>query len=153
MQEEGGGVGRERGKRGWYSIAEQPVPAPHLAHSKGYAALRIVLVAVFRVSRSCEHFPDVFDLHLHLLQRSREAPHHSVERRSALILRSIPTTCPSPSLTVMRSGVHTNGLTTLSAEVLLYSFDYEGFGTPKFWWYRGHICKTSSPKLDYVDAS
>ena len=28
------------------------------------AALRIVLVTVPRVSRSCEHFPDGFDLHL-----------------------------------------------------------------------------------------
>ena len=43
-------------KRGWYSIAEQPAPAPHLAHPEGCAALRIVLVDVPRVSRSCEHF-------------------------------------------------------------------------------------------------
>ena len=48
----------------WYSIAEQPAPAPHLAHPEGCAALRIVLVTVPRVSRSCEHFPDGFDLHL-----------------------------------------------------------------------------------------
>jgi hypothetical protein len=42
------------------SFAEQPVPAPHLAHSKGCAALRIVLVTVPRVSRSCEHKAAVF---------------------------------------------------------------------------------------------
>ena len=34
-----------------------------LAHLEGCAALRIVLVTVPRVSRSCEHFPDGFDLH------------------------------------------------------------------------------------------
>jgi len=45
-------------------IAEQPAPAPHLAHPEGCAALRIVLVTVPRVSRSCEHCPDGFDLHL-----------------------------------------------------------------------------------------
>jgi len=50
--------------RDWYFIAEQPAPAPHLAHPEGCAALRIVLVTVPRVSRSCEHFPDGFDLHL-----------------------------------------------------------------------------------------
>ena len=44
-------------------IAEQPAPAPHLAHPEGNAAIRIVLVTVPRVS-SCEHFPDGFDLHL-----------------------------------------------------------------------------------------
>ena len=44
-------------------IAEQPAPAPHLAHPEGCAALRIVLVTVPRVSHSCEHFPDGFDLH------------------------------------------------------------------------------------------
>ena len=32
-------------------------------HPERYAALRIVLVTVPRVSRSCEHFPDGFDLH------------------------------------------------------------------------------------------
>ena len=50
--------------RDWYFIAEQPAPAPHLAHPEGCAALRIVLVTVPRVSRSCENFPDGFDLHL-----------------------------------------------------------------------------------------
>ena len=50
--------------RDWYSIAEEPAPARHLAHAEGYAALRIVLVTVPRVCRSCEHFPDGFDLHL-----------------------------------------------------------------------------------------
>ena len=48
----------------WYFIAEEPTPAPHLAPPEGCAALRIVLVTVARVSRSCEHFPDGFDLHL-----------------------------------------------------------------------------------------
>jgi len=43
-------------------IAEQPGPAPHLAHPEGCAALRIVLVTASRVSRSCEHFPNGFDL-------------------------------------------------------------------------------------------
>ena len=51
-------------QRGWCLIAEQPAPAPHLAYPAGCAALRIVLVTVPRVSRSCEHFPDGFDLHL-----------------------------------------------------------------------------------------
>ena len=37
---------------------------PHLAHLEGCAAPRIVLITVPRVSRSCEHFPDGFDLHL-----------------------------------------------------------------------------------------
>ena len=50
--------------RDCYFIAEQPAPAPHLAHSEGRAALRVVLVTVPRVSRSCEHFSDGFDLHL-----------------------------------------------------------------------------------------
>ena len=51
-------------KRDWYFTAEKPAPAQHLAHPEGCAALRIVLVTVPRVSRSCEHFPDGFDLHL-----------------------------------------------------------------------------------------
>jgi len=50
--------------RDWYFIAEQPAPAPYLAHPEEYAALRIVLVTVPRDSCSCEHFPDGFDLHL-----------------------------------------------------------------------------------------
>jgi len=41
---------------------KQPAPAPHLARPEGCAALRIVLVTVPRVSRSCEHFPDGFNL-------------------------------------------------------------------------------------------
>ena len=45
-------------------IAEEPAPEPHLAHPEVCAALRIGLVNVPRVSRSCEHFPDGFDLHL-----------------------------------------------------------------------------------------
>ena len=55
--EEGGGVERD-----WCVIAEQPAPAPHLAHPEGCAALRIVLVTVPRVSRCCEHFPDGFGI-------------------------------------------------------------------------------------------
>jgi len=35
---------RQLGKRYWYSIAEQPALAPHLAHPEGCAALHIVLV-------------------------------------------------------------------------------------------------------------
>ena len=38
-------------------LPKKPAPAPHLAHPDGRAALRIVLVTVPRVSRSCEHFP------------------------------------------------------------------------------------------------
>ena len=49
-------------------IAEQPAPAPHLAQPEGCAALRIVLVTVPRVSRSCEQFLDGFDLHLLYLE-------------------------------------------------------------------------------------
>ena len=61
--------------RDGYVIAEQPAPAPHLAHPDGCAAPRILLVTLPRVSRSCEHFPDGFDLHLlqpvrDILQRS-----------------------------------------------------------------------------------
>ena len=50
--------------RDWYFIAEQPAPVPHLAHSAGFAALRIVLVTVPGVSRSCDHCLDGFNLHL-----------------------------------------------------------------------------------------
>ena len=57
-------------QRDWYFIAEQPAPAPHIAHPEGCAALRILLVTVPRVSRSCEHFPDGFDLHLLRLSSS-----------------------------------------------------------------------------------
>ena len=39
----------------WYFIAEQSAPALHLAHPEGCATIRIVLVTVPRVSRSCEH--------------------------------------------------------------------------------------------------
>jgi len=62
------------GQRDWYFIAEHPAPAPLLAHPEGCAALRILLVTVPRVSRSCEHFTDGFDLHL-LQQRSDEGTH------------------------------------------------------------------------------
>jgi len=56
-----------QGSRDRYFIAEKPAPAPHLAYPEGRSALRIVLVTVPRVNRSCEHFPDGLDLHL-LLQ-------------------------------------------------------------------------------------
>ena len=58
--------------RDWYFIAEQPAPAPHLAHPEGCAALRTVLVTVPRVSRSCGNFPDEFDLHLQRSKGERE---------------------------------------------------------------------------------
>jgi hypothetical protein len=54
------GVTRAWCMRDWYFIAEQAAPA----HPGGCAALRIVLVTVPRVSRSCEHFQDGFDLPL-----------------------------------------------------------------------------------------
>ena len=57
-------AGLGRGRRDWYFVAERPAPAPHLAHPEGCAALRIVLVAVPRVCRSCEHVLDGFDFHL-----------------------------------------------------------------------------------------
>ena len=60
--------------RDWCFIAEQPVPAPHLAHPEGCAALRIVLVTVPRVSRSCEHSPDGFDLPLLQEEHVKRAP-------------------------------------------------------------------------------
>ena len=53
-----------KGNRDWYLIAEHAAPTPQLAHPEGCAALRIMLVTVPRVSRSCMHFPDGFDLHL-----------------------------------------------------------------------------------------
>ena len=53
--------------RDWYLIAEQPAPAPNLAHPEGWAALLIVLVTASRVSRTGEHFPDRLDLHLLLM--------------------------------------------------------------------------------------
>jgi hypothetical protein len=56
--------GTLRPKCDWYFVAEQPAPAPHLAHPEGCAALRIVLLTVLRASRSCEHFSDGFDLHV-----------------------------------------------------------------------------------------
>ena len=37
-----------------YLIAEQPAPAPHLAHLEGRAALRNVLVTVLRVASLLE---------------------------------------------------------------------------------------------------
>ena len=63
---------RER-ERDWYVIAQKPAPAPHLAHPEGCAALRIVPVTMPRASRSGEHFPDGFDLHL--LHSKRDGIH------------------------------------------------------------------------------
>ena len=54
-------------QRDWYFIAEHPAPAPHPANPEGCVTLRIVLVTVPRVSRSCENCPDGFDLYLPLL--------------------------------------------------------------------------------------
>ena len=65
-----GGAGFQN--RDWYFVAEQPAPAPHLAHPEGCAALRIVPVTVPRASRSCKHFQDGSDVHL--LQGVRTAP-------------------------------------------------------------------------------
>ena len=62
---------RPRGETHRYFIAERLAPAPHFAHSEGCAAIRIMLVTVLRVSRSCEHFPDGF--YLHLLRPTEEA--------------------------------------------------------------------------------
>ena len=39
-------------QRDWYFVAEQLMPAPHLAYPEGCAALRLVLFTVPRVSRS-----------------------------------------------------------------------------------------------------
>ena len=47
------GLVREK-ERDRYFIAEEPAPAPHLAHPDGCAALRIVLVTVPRVSHFYE---------------------------------------------------------------------------------------------------
>ena len=45
----------------WKFIAKEPASAPHM--------LRIMPRTVPRVGRSCEHFPDGFELHL-ILSRS-----------------------------------------------------------------------------------
>ena len=71
--------------RDWYFIAEQPAPAPHLAHLEGCAALRIELVTVPRVSRSC-------------------APHHLHTRRVA---PHSPLTFPSQNHTLREAHSHT----------------------------------------------
>ena len=54
--------------------AEESVTAPHLAHPEGCAALRIVLVAVPRISRSREHFPGGFDQRLLYFERHHGGP-------------------------------------------------------------------------------
>ena len=64
LPSEGWGWQRGAQKEIRYFIAEQPAPTPHLAHPGGCAALRLVPVNVPCVSRSYEHFPDKFDLHL-----------------------------------------------------------------------------------------
>ena len=68
-------------QRDLYFIAEQVALAPHLAHPEGCAALRIVLVAVPRVSRSCQHFPDSFDVHLLQTIAASEAMGHPYSSR------------------------------------------------------------------------
>ena len=55
--------GRDQ-KRLVFFLAEQPAPAPHLAHPEGCSALHIVLITVPRLRRSGEQFPDGFDLRL-----------------------------------------------------------------------------------------
>ena len=55
------------GQKDRYFIAEEPAPAPQLAHPGGCASLRVVLVHVPRASRSCERLSAGFDLHF--LQR------------------------------------------------------------------------------------
>ena len=76
--------------RYWYFIAEQPAPALHLAHPEECAALRIVLVTVPRASRSCEHFPDGFDLHL--LRRGESLFARLGVNRLIKLCEQIPTT-------------------------------------------------------------
>ena len=63
-----------------YSIAEKPAAAPHHAHPEGCAALRIVLVTVPRVSRSCEHFLDGFDFMRKSFTREPSTPGHPQPR-------------------------------------------------------------------------
>ena len=76
-------------ERDWYLTAEQPAPAPHLAHLEGCAALRIVLITVPRVSRSCEHFLDGFD-HPHYVY-----PHGGVQpvHQQSICLHAIDLIC------------------------------------------------------------
>ena len=52
----GAGSSCDSSGRDWYFVAEQSASAPHM--------LRIVPHSVALVSRSCELFPDGFDLHL-----------------------------------------------------------------------------------------
>ena len=62
--------------RDWYVIAGQAAPAPHFAHLEACAALRTVLVTVPRASRSSEHFPVGFDLHLLLMDTTFPIQRH-----------------------------------------------------------------------------
>ena len=66
-------------------IAEQPAPAPHLAHAEGCTTLRIVLGTVPCVSRSCDNFPDGFDVHL-LLWCQNGADPAGVSGRTASVV-------------------------------------------------------------------
>ena len=76
--------------------------APHLAHLEGCAALRIVLVTMPHVSRSCEHSPDGFKLHP--LHRHRQGwIEVGTGRRSGggapfSLPRDTPRPCPSERL-------------------------------------------------------
>ena len=59
-------------ERDWYFIAKQPAPAPHLHIQRdGRATLRIVIVTLPCVGRSCEHFSDGFHLHLQQTRATR----------------------------------------------------------------------------------
>ena len=68
-------------------------PAPHLAHPEGCAALRVVLVTVPRVSRSCENLLDGFDLRL--LQPLKDLP--TIVRRIRSSRRRSRSTSPCRS--------------------------------------------------------
>ena len=93
---------REHVQRNWYFIAKQPAPAPHLAHPEECAALRIVLVTLHRVSRSCEQCPDRFELHLLpgtcsiLMKRERKRdPGHDGSQLGRGFTSSSPRTPPA----------------------------------------------------------
>ena len=116
--------------RDWYLIAEQPAPAPHLAHPTGCAALCIVLVTVPRVSRSCQHFPFGLDLHLLRLeprfgsQGRAAAPDASKEGRR---WRSNPSgKCSQERLTrgtvtsTMRRAAHPSGCAGAGCSAIKY---------------------------------
>jgi len=60
--------------RDWHFIAEPSAPASHLAHPGGCAALRIVLVTVPRVSRSCKIFSESLSLRWRVCCPARRPP-------------------------------------------------------------------------------